>query len=422
MKVEQRIGRIDRIGQEHTGIYVLNLCYVDSAEQIVYGRLLQRLAEVGAIVGAQQLSLLPVTREEFQQLADKTLSETELERRATERARLARRRTASMEMPPQELYATYLRLEQQQAQTQIPVDLDTIWSTFAQSAYLRALGGRVMPDEDQQIIELANIPDLPDGTTVTTSRTTFDVGVSELEGRLHFATYGDPAFEAVLAQVGTFELPPCVRRLEVKIPQVPINVIGYAVTHTDDSGNTQSRLVTSMHDLAMLRLDEEAQLTDRDIEPLRQELEAMAREEYQKTLAVPRIEAINQAAGRSQELLDYLVIRGIIQSRQRTGGAEPLIWPEIAALEDIFRDKDRMRVRRIPSVQAHHLSGLLFDLTVPNTGDESYLDAPHPLLIASLDAAFRLATAMKVRRSELSTDDFLARLDREIARVAQSYK
>jgi hypothetical protein len=81
-----------------------------------------------------------------------------------------------------------------------------------------------------------------------------------------------------------------------------------------------------------------------------------------------------------------------------------------------------MRVRRIPSVQAHHLSGLLFDLTVPNTGDESYLDAPHPLLIASLDAAFRLATAMKVRRSELSTDDFLARLDREIARVAQSYK
>jgi len=66
MKVEQRIGRIDRIGQEHRDIYVLNLCYVDSAEHIVYGRLLKRLADVGAIVGTQQLSLLPVTREEFQ--------------------------------------------------------------------------------------------------------------------------------------------------------------------------------------------------------------------------------------------------------------------------------------------------------------------------------------------------------------------
>ena len=43
-------------------------------------------------------------------------------------------------------------------------------------------------------------------------------------------------------------------------------------------------------------------------------------------------------------------------------------------------------------------------------------------LIASLDAAFRLVAAMKVRRSELSTDDFLARLDREIARIAQSCK
>lgn len=50
MKVEQRIGRIDRIGQAHEKIYVLNLCYVGSAEEIVYGRLLRRLADVGAIV------------------------------------------------------------------------------------------------------------------------------------------------------------------------------------------------------------------------------------------------------------------------------------------------------------------------------------------------------------------------------------
>jgi hypothetical protein len=207
------LGRRRRSGTGRFKQTVIFTRFYDTLTDIVdcllrYGRLLHRLAEVGAMVGTQQLSLLPVTREEFQQLADKTLSEGELERRATERARLARRRTASMEMPPEELYATYLRLEQQQAQTHIPVDLDTIWSTFAQSAYLRALGGRVMPDEDQQIMELANIPALLDGTAVTTSRPTFDVGVSALEGRLHFATYGDPAFEAVLAQVGTFELPP----------------------------------------------------------------------------------------------------------------------------------------------------------------------------------------------------------------------
>ena len=65
MKVEQRISRIDRIGQRHAAIYVLNLCYVDSAEQIVYEPLLRRLADAGEIVGTQQLSLLPVTHDEF---------------------------------------------------------------------------------------------------------------------------------------------------------------------------------------------------------------------------------------------------------------------------------------------------------------------------------------------------------------------
>jgi hypothetical protein len=59
MKVEQRIGRIDRIGQEHQKVYVFNLCYAGSAEEIVYGRLLQRLAHAGLIVGAQRARRRP---------------------------------------------------------------------------------------------------------------------------------------------------------------------------------------------------------------------------------------------------------------------------------------------------------------------------------------------------------------------------
>jgi hypothetical protein len=35
------------IGQKHFRIFVLNLCYADSAEQIVYGRPLQRLRRDG---------------------------------------------------------------------------------------------------------------------------------------------------------------------------------------------------------------------------------------------------------------------------------------------------------------------------------------------------------------------------------------
>jgi superfamily II DNA or RNA helicase len=417
MKVEQRIGRIDRIGQEHADVYVLNLCYADSAEHIVYGRLLTRLAEIGAIVGTQQLSLLPVTREEFQQLADKTLTETELEQRATERAQLARHRTASMEMPPQDLYSTYLRLEQERGHTRLPVDLDTLWETLAQSAYLRALGCRVLPDVEQRIMLLAGIPGVPDGTAVTTSRTTLEVGVPALAGRLHFATYGDPVFDAILAHLATFDLPECIRRLEVSVPDLPVTVIAYAVAHAGQDGTIACHLVTALHELTTVKLQERVRLTDADIEPLRQALMTRAREAYQTPLVVPRIEALNEAADHSQVMLDYLVMRGILLSRQRTKGADPLFWREIAALEDIMREPDRvLRVRRIPSAQANCLSHLLFDMTMPTTGDESYLDAPRPLLVAALEAAHRLANGMKVKKSELSTDDCLARLQRVIER------
>jgi hypothetical protein len=301
-------------------------------------------------VGTQQLSLLPVTREEFQQLADQTLTETELEQRATERALWARRRTASMEMPPQDLYSTYLRLEQQRGRTQLPVDLDTLWETLAQSAYLRDLGCRVLPDVEQRIMLLAGIPDVPDGTAVTASRTTFERGVPALDGTI------------------------------------------------------ACRLVTAIHELATVQLHEGVRLTDTDIESLRQALATQVREAYQTTLAVPRIEVLNEDAGHSQVMLAYLVIRGIIVSRQRTKGADPLFWREIAALEDLMREPDCvLSVHRIPSAQAHNLAHLLFDMTIPTIGDESRLDAPRPLFVAALEAAHRLANGMKVKKSDAAS-------------------
>jgi hypothetical protein len=150
--------------------------------------------------------------------------------------------------------------------------------------------------------------------------------------------------------------------------------------------------VTGLHELTTAQLHEGVRLTDTDIEPLRQALTTRAREAYQTPLVVPRIEALNEAAGHSQAMLDYLVIRGIILSRQRTKGADPLFWREIAAIEDVMREPDCvLHVRRIPSAQAHSLSHLLFDMTIPTMGDESRLDAPRPLLVAALEAAHRLA-------------------------------
>ncbi len=110
MKVEQRIGRIDRIGQRHDEIQVLNLCYPDSAEQFVYGRLLTRLEGIMATVGRQNISLLPVSPREFQELAQRRLSGETLEARVRVRLEELERRNAAFDIPAQEQYEMYSRV------------------------------------------------------------------------------------------------------------------------------------------------------------------------------------------------------------------------------------------------------------------------------------------------------------------------
>jgi hypothetical protein len=134
------------------------------------------------------------------------------------------------------------------------------------------------------------------------------------------------------------------------------------------------------------------------------------------TQAVPRIEAVNERAGRSQLLLDYLVARGFLQSRQQTGAGEIQFWREMQALEEICQGRDSVRVGRIPTALGQHLSGLLFDLDLPSVGDEGDVHAPQPFLQASRHAVCGLANGLKRRRAELSTAAVLSRLEREIAR------
>jgi hypothetical protein len=61
MKVEQRIGRIDRIGQMHPTIRVVNLAYADTVEADVYFALSKRIGLFNGVIGKLQpiLSRLP---------------------------------------------------------------------------------------------------------------------------------------------------------------------------------------------------------------------------------------------------------------------------------------------------------------------------------------------------------------------------
>jgi len=153
---------------------------------------------------------------------------------------------------------------------------------------------------------VSHIPGVVDGMAITTSRALFDTGSPAFEGRLHFATYGHAVFEAILQQIEGFPLLDDIRRLEVEVPGVQAPMVGYAVAEQGVDGLPHCRLVTAWDDVATLRLDPSGSLREPELEPLCQRLHDMAQQEFAMAQAVPRIEALNERAGRSQLQLDYL--------------------------------------------------------------------------------------------------------------------
>jgi superfamily II DNA or RNA helicase len=410
MKVEQRIGRIDRIGQKHDKVYVLNLCYAGSAEEIVYGRLLQRLAQAGLIVGTQQLSLLPVTEHEFEDLAAGRLSEAELTARVEKRAREAQARQRSMEIPPQDLFEIYERLDAQEQQKRSPVILDDIWASISGSPYLASLGCRIRPDGGAREIELNNVPGVADGTVLTVSREAYERGLPD-ETPLRFASYGDPVFEAILGLLEASGIPPGICRVAVSIPGTDdAELVGYVAMCRVKNGEPTPRVFLDMSDLDDFAVEGEVPVPATAVEELRERLRALARDEFGLLAAAPRIEAANETAGRAQGRLTRLVAKHFILSMQAARRGETNFARQLAVLDELAEDRAELRLPRMPVDQLRSLSGVPFEIRLPAAGTDVPLDAPRPLLKAAVDLAAREAAALHRRQADITTEQVLARL------------
>ncbi|MGQ9824900.1 MAG: helicase-related protein [Desulfotomaculales bacterium] len=414
MKVEQRIGRIDRIGQKHADISVLNLCYADSAEEFVYGRLLFRLIQANMIVGTQQVSLLPVEPEDFQQLAEGTLTPEELEARARERIRQQQKYTESMEIPPGELYEFYMRAGRKS--DSVPVNLPAIWEALCKSRYLRDLGCVPTGDAGKPALVISGIEGIPDGTVLTVSRDLYEEGPAGGNSRVHFASYGDPFFDILLRHLDRFALPACVRRIAVSVPGLEgVEMAGYAAVCQGAGGAREVRLIRAWRDLNGLRLAESETLTEAELGPLKKQLEKSAVDEFAPCLAAPRIERANTRAARAQEILNLLVILGLLEDRARFARDDALYSPVIREVESLYRDREMVIVNNLPADVLRPVCGdLLFECQVPITGNKASVDAPRILARAAIDAANRLVDSMKVRKSDLRVDTVIARLRREV--------
>lgn len=273
---------------------------------------------------------------------------------------------------------------------------------------------RAAASSGEQALTLSGINGVPEGAILTTSRSLYEEGLAAGGGRVHFASYGDPYFAAVLEQVTGFELPPCVQRLTVSVPGLPgVEMVAYAVACKEKGGKRVVRLIRGWPDLQGIDILETESLSEAEVEPLQLELAHQARKEYQVCLAAEWLERENLRAGRGQELLNLLVIHNLLEARACFAGDKPLFWPVLEEVESLFQDRD-VRVDDLPADVMRRVEGdLLFECHVPSVGTAAYMVVNRVLARSAITTAQQIANSLKVHKAELGVDTMLARLRRE---------
>lgn len=207
MLLEQRIGRIDRIGQRHEQITVVNMLYQGSVEEVVYDRLVKRFQSALRVSGQLQFSLLPIEEQDLQDYAkgpgeDGRITWDQLLARAEKHAGDIARRQKLTELDPGAQKAAYVAMESDKTRVHPPVTLDDIWHALADSSYLRNRGASMEQFPHGEALCLRGIPSLPEEPLLTVSRALYERGLPTGDPReLHFASYGDPVFEELLTHI-----------------------------------------------------------------------------------------------------------------------------------------------------------------------------------------------------------------------------
>ncbi|MEW6660955.1 MAG: hypothetical protein ACOY9Y_02755 [Bacillota bacterium] len=174
------------------------------------------------------------------------------------------------------------------------------------------------------------------------------------------------------------------------------------------------RLIKTLEDLKDLSLLEEESLTEAEIQPLREELQRLAREEFDPYLATNRIERDNIRAAQVHEMLSFLVIRSLLNSRAQFAGDGALFWQALREVESLFEQREEIYVPDLPAEALRPVTrDLLFDCQVPSVGEIANLSVSRVLARTAIDAASRMADSMKVKKSEFRVEAVLARLQRE---------
>lgn len=407
MKVEQRIGRIDRIGQRHDKIYVLNLCVLGSVEEVIYGRLLSRLDQAMAMMGSMPFSLLPLSEDEFNKYAEGELNEDGLYKIALERIERQKHNISGMEMSVSEQYEFYNLLYKDDKRRGSPATLDQIWEILCSGKFLRALGCALISGAEDRILELKGIPGIRDGTCLTADRQLYEGGFPGLKGVLHFATYGGLVFETLVDFVlGSLKAPSGVAEIDCDEKSPHRMIKGLAVKTAEGP-----RLVTSLAEVAAVKNIQDGGFAPAELLPLISRLQTIAREaEGDLASAVPygrKMSALaNRSAAEAEERAERQLALALLGGLTTTRELEELsFWEMVVKLDERWKDRDSLTIANVhaePFRELQKREALFWNLTIPQLMAIADISVPAALFKAAVDTACREADGTRRKKSQIT--------------------
>lgn len=408
-KVEQRIGRIDRIGQKYHEIFVANYAYSGSAEERVYGRLLSRLAEAGLIVGPQQIALLPVTEADFRALESPKVSPQELQRieaEATERLKRSKAAAEALEIPPKELQEFY-RAWEKSGDFAAPVTLKDIEAALTSLA--NAATSPLSLTEHPGIFALRRA----DGqvTHLTADRDLYDKPPREVRTALEFASYGAPAFDYLLELLPDVD-PPWVRRVSVSGPMGDNTVerIGFSVAN--QSGPIG---VLRADDLGRLEIDTAASIRESDTQSVEAELASALASEFRAIdKGVADVDA-NRRASAEQMVLSHEIAASFIETGTGANDADDL---HRRLRDELIPNRPHGLIVRMRPARLAHRTPMLSETSFQGVqGEEVNVHISAPQLKAAEVKIDGTIKEMRRQGEEMFREEAVNRLRRKVSRL-----
>jgi len=347
--------------------------------------LLNRLASANLVVGTQQFSMLPVTTEEFQKLAEGTMTEKQVEQAAMDRAKIQQANNKLMEVPVEEMFNVYVRLSQTYRKQPLPVYLTEIWQTLIESVFLAEIGCKL--SDCGKYLTLNGIESIVDGSVLTIDRSLFDTGLPD-GTHVYFATYGEPVFERLLNFVLEQIEEPVCQVIHVKQGNIECAAVAY-VDH-----NNRMQLATSVKQT--LAAAEAKSCEDQtSIQRAQSQIDKFAKDTHRNQSKIANVERNNLLQAKAQVLLNNQVVRSLMSSKLKTSKLDDNATVMLRALEEQFSKRDTaVRIRNVPRSMETPLSAGIIDATFPRQGD-GHIDTPVLIVNTALESLARRVDGSK---------------------------